>query len=91
MKLQEMKEELNADTISKRGDVYTIRVEFFYTHGFTSEKLARRVIARFPNAEIVEHHENWAPFRGGANTYNSSHWMVSFKLPARSEEMVVLP
>lgn len=80
MKTNDIKDMLDADTISKKGDVYTIRREFFYSHGGSSEGLANKVKKVFPNAVIVDHGEHWAAFRGGASVAQSSHWWVKFKL-----------
>jgi hypothetical protein len=68
------------DAVSKKGDVFTVRRGFFYTHGMTSEKLWHAIQRRFPNAVLVEHTDQWKSFRGGADLRNSSHFCVKFTL-----------
>ncbi len=81
----ELKEKMPfADTVSMRDGVITIRRGFFYRMGGSSEKFAARVKEVFPNAEIIDHGEHWAAFRGGASVRNSSHWWVKFTLGTRS-------
>ena len=80
MKNIEIKDILNADTLSKKDGIYTARWEFFYRFGKTFHDYVDRVKRKFPNAQIIEARENWKPFRGGASTANSSHWYVKFKL-----------
>ncbi len=79
-KLQDVREALRADTISRKDDVITIRRGFFYTNGFTAEKLEQRVRAAYPSAQIVDSGEIWKTFRGGASVAQSSHWFVKFTL-----------
>lgn len=80
MSSKELKEKTGVDTVSKKGDVYTVRKEFFYTGGKSATDLANRVLAAFPDAKIVDKGETWKPFKGGASTANSSHWWVKFTL-----------
>lgn len=81
MKLQEIKDTLGADTISKKGTVITVRKSFFYTGGFTPQAYVTKVLAAFPGAKIIDSGEIWRPFRGGASVAQSSHWYVKFELP----------
>ncbi len=83
MKLSDIKDKLNADTISRRDGVITIRREFFYTNGFNSGILAERVRRTFPQATIIDNGEVWKPFNGAAPTARSSHWWVTFRLPEK--------
>jgi uncharacterized C2H2 Zn-finger protein len=78
--MQNVKSMLGVDTISKKGDIITVRKEFFYTFGKTAEDFVNRVKEKYPNAEIVDYGETWKPFRGGASTANQSHWYVKFRL-----------
>ena len=77
---KEVKEKCQVDTCSKNKGVFTVRVEFFYTHGRTSEWLKRKVLEAYPQASIVDCGEIWKPFNGGASVANSSHWFVKFTL-----------
>lgn len=79
-KLDVMKCEIGADTISKRNGVYTARKEFFYTKGKTAADFVKRVTDAYPGAKILDSGEVWKPFKGGATTANSSHWFVKFTL-----------
>lgn len=79
--LEDVRFELGASTISKRGNVITIRKSFFYKHGFTTEMLEAKVLAKFPGATIVDSGEIWKAFRGGATIAQQSHWFVKFELP----------
>lgn len=76
--LKEVKDKLYADSYSKKDGVFTVRHEFFYTHGRTAEQFRDEVLKAFPAATIVDFGEVWKPFRGGASTANSSHWFVKF-------------
>lgn len=78
--LTELRKTLRVSTISKRNGVYTARKEFFYTNGYTASMLADKIRAAYPAAKILETAEIWKPFRGGASTANSSHWLVRFTL-----------
>lgn len=74
-----------ADTCSRKGDVYTVRREFFYTHGRSSHDFAEALKADIQAdgkwvVTVLDHGEVWKPFRGGATTANSSHWWVKFTL-----------
>lgn len=68
----------NFDSYSVKGGVFTVRREFFYTHGVTAKHQVLSVKKHIPNAVIVDSGEVWKPFRGGATTANSSHWFVKF-------------
>lgn len=80
MKLNELKHEFGFDTISKKAGVITGRRQFYYRSGGSSQKYVDRILAKYPNAKIVDHGEHYAPFRGGSSTANSSHWYVKFSL-----------
>jgi hypothetical protein len=71
---------VHPSTLSKRGGVFTARRSFFYTHGKTSEMFANDIKKALPNAEIIEHQEQWRAFRGGASVADQSHWWVKFKI-----------
>lgn len=68
------------DTVSKRGDTFTARRGFFYTHGNSSDKIAAAIQRLIPGAVIVDHEEIWKSFRGGAELRNSSHFCVKFRI-----------
>lgn len=80
MKLQDMKALINATSLSKRNGVYTARKGFFYRHGKDSGTFAQRIADEL-NATILDHGEQWTPFRGGAPVARSSHWWVKFTVP----------
>lgn len=80
MKTEEMRNKIMADTLSKKGDIYTARKGFFYSHGGSSEIFANRIKDRIPNVIIIDHGEQWKPFRGGASVAQSTHWWVKFKI-----------
>ena len=80
MTLQEIKEAVHCDTISRKNGVITIRRGFFYSHGGSADKIAARVLTAYPTATIVDSGEVWKPFRGGASVANQSHWYVKFTL-----------
>ncbi len=66
------------DTLGKNRDGnWIIRRGFFYTNGFTSEKLASAV--KEAGFDVIDHAEIWKPFRGGASTANQSHFRVEFR------------
>jgi hypothetical protein len=78
---------IGIDSLSKRGDVFTARLGYFYTHGKNAEDFATSVQERVQNylgigskVKIVDSGDHWAPFRGGASTAKSSHWWVRFKV-----------
>lgn len=80
--VQQVKETIHFDTVSKKDGVFTCRKEFFYRHDRSAEKYAAEVLKAFPNAVIIETAEIWKPFRGGASTRNSSHFLVRFSVKA---------
>ncbi len=69
------------DTLSQKNGVWTARREFFYTHGVTAQQIADQITAVVPGAVVTETAEVWKPFRGGASTACSSHWLVRFTVP----------
>jgi hypothetical protein len=76
MKLNEIKEAVAVDSVSRKGDVITLRRQFFYRHGKTSADLAERAKLALPGFEVIDHGEHYAAFRGGASVAKSSHWWV---------------
>ena len=84
-----IKQIASVDTASKRSGVFTVRREFFYTHGKTAQDFADRVAAELQEAgykiDVVDKGEKWAAFRGGASTANSSHWWVKFTDQTKSK------
>lgn len=80
MKTEEIRQLIRADTLSKKGDIYTARRGFFYTSGGTSEAFANRIRDVIPSARILDHGEVWKDFKGGASVANQSHWWVKFKI-----------
>ena len=78
--MEEMQQKICADALSKRQGIYTARDEYFYRHGKTEQDLVNKIKAVFPNANIIEAGDHWAPFRGGASVARSSHWFVKFTI-----------
>jgi len=73
--------EYSVETVGKNKDGnIVVRKGFFYTHGASAESFAHVVRLKLRaaglKAEVVESGEVWRPFRGGANTANSSHWFA---------------
>lgn len=80
MKLQDIKHELGADSISKKDGVITIRRGYFYRMNNSEQKIAEKVKVLFPNAEILDMGDHYASFRGGQSVAQGSHFWVKFKL-----------
>ena len=82
MTTKEIRERLEGrvafSSLSRKGEVFTLRRGFFYTHGFTAEKYCEQVKTVFPTAVIVDSGEIWKPFRGGAKVSAQSYFYVSF-------------
>ena len=70
------------DTLSYKLGVWKFRRGFYYTHGQDSDKLAAKIFEALKqfDCHIIERHEIWKPFRGGASIANQSHWLVVFTL-----------
>ncbi len=73
------------DSVSKRGDVFTARIGFYYPSGRTSQELADRITEAIPAATIIDHGEIWKPFRGDATVAQGSHWWVTFTIAAEAK------
>jgi len=86
MNLREVRDKLSgiADMVSAKGNVFTARLGFFYTHGYDADKMAARIVAAIPGAKVIDKGEVWKPFRGGAGIAQQSHWWVRFEVPATS-------
>ena len=78
LKLADIKNLLDADSISKRGDIITIRKGYFYRMGQSTQSFIDKVIKAFPNAEIIDSGDHYASFRGGSSIAQGSHWFVKF-------------
>lgn len=85
MKLKELKEKIHADGYSVKNGVFTLRWGFFYTMGKNTQTHIDKVKAVFPDAEILHAQEIWKAFSGGSSLANSSHWVVKFTLPTRTD------
>ncbi len=88
-KLTDIKNLINADTLSKKGDIYTARKGYFYTHGKSEDDFAKSIEQALPSCKIVGKGAHWASFRGGASVANSSHWWVKFELPEATTKAVM--
>ena len=80
MSLMELKELLAMDSISKKGNIITVRKGFFYTRGRTVHDLIVDILLNFPAAQIVKSETRVKPFKGGGTISQNSHWRVSFIL-----------
>ncbi len=82
MKLEELKMKLGCTVLSVRKGVYTAKWSYFYRHGRTPEGLAEVVLAKFPNASIIEKGDHWHGFVGGARAGSAqdSYMWVRFTL-----------
>ena len=80
MKLKDIKSKIRVDSLSIRKGIYTARKTFYYTHGKNSSDLADRIINELNNVTIIDHGQQWTPFRGGSSVAKSSHWWVKFTL-----------
>ena len=76
----EIKDKLFVDKVAVSKGVYKIYQGFFYTHGYTAEKLAEKVKSVFPEAKIIGSGEQWKDFKGGESIEKQSHWWVKFNL-----------
>lgn len=74
MTLSEIKHKVGADTISRKGDVITVKRGFFYRMGNSEDTFAENVKRAYPNAEIIEAKEVWRQWPG------HSYWYVKFRL-----------
>ena len=80
------------DHIAKRKGNFIFRRGFFYTNGGTSKSFADCILSavtgelsqrqRFAGmtASIVNHGEQWKPFKGGAPLVKQSHWWVEIAI-----------
>lgn len=80
MKLQDIKNLLCVDTVSRKDGVITVRKGFYYKMGKSSQDMVNKVKERLPNAEILDSGEHGAAFRGGASVAQGSHWYVKFRV-----------
>lgn len=70
---------MSCDMVSKnRKGNFVVRRSYYYTHGFTEEKLAEMIKQRFPDANIIKTWNQWKAFKGGASIQNQSHFGVEF-------------
>jgi len=75
---------IGADSVSHKDGIFTVRNEFFFTHGHTAEDFAQRVKQSLETprlaVEIVAQGTEYKPFRGGAGVAKNSHWWVKFRV-----------
>lgn len=76
--ISQIKEKINADTYSRKGDVITVRRQFFYTHGLKTQDFIDDIKRVFSNANILDSGQRFVPFNGGSSVAKSSHWFVKF-------------
>ena len=78
LSMKTIKEKISADSYSRKDDVITVRIGFFYTMGRTTENLINSVLKSFPGAKIIDSGIKWKSFRGGDTISQGSHWFVKF-------------
>jgi hypothetical protein len=79
--IETLEDVLSASKVSKKqGGSYKAMWSYFYTHGATPEKYVQKVLNKYPNAEIIDKGDNWAPFKGGAPIERQSYMWVQFKI-----------
>lgn len=78
--MKQVKEAINADSYSKKGEVFTLRRGFFYKFEKTEENLVEDILEAIPTAKIIDSGEYYTAFRGGASIANQSHWWVKFSV-----------
>lgn len=79
-RLAEIRDKVRVDTASVKNGVYTVRLGFYYTGGYTPDNFAAAVLKSFPEATVLEFGEVWKSFRGSAPVAQQSHWFVKFTL-----------
>jgi len=70
------------DVFCSKGNFVVLK-GYFYTNGYTPEKLAERVanvLAPDYQIEVVNMQQVWKPFRGGDTVRKGSHFRVDFKV-----------
>ena len=77
---KDVEEKLGGNQVTVSKGVFKVRMGYFYTHGYTAERLVAEVLAAFPNATILDSGNVWRAFRGGASVANQSHWYVRFTI-----------
>jgi hypothetical protein len=84
MKLGQVHDIVDGDTLSVKGGIYTYRRGFFYTNGCTSEQCASNILRKLKESgltgEVIDHGEKWTRFIGGAPLARQSHWWVKFRI-----------
>jgi len=64
----------------KDGSIRVMSPYFYRGQGGTEESLKAKVLAAFPNAEIVQTGDQFTNFVGGAPVHKQSHIYVIFKV-----------
>ena len=74
------------DTISKRGDIFTVRKAFLadFTNDIHASLLEFIIQRHFPTAKIIERGRVIKSYRQKARLSKTNHWFVKFTL---NEEM----
>ena len=80
MTLKEIKEKINAGSISQKDGIITVRFGYFYRMERSAKKYAEKIKEIFPSATIIEKGDHSTSFRGGASLANSSHFYVKFTI-----------
>lgn len=83
--LKFIRENVFADQISKnRAGNIIFRKGYYYRHGQDAQSFANNIENQLKNlnidAVLVEYHDIFKPFRGGASLAQSSHFYAEFKL-----------
>jgi len=64
--------------VGYRKGVFTVRREFYYSHGKTERDLEQDILKVVPTARILGSARIDNPFRGGEGVRRNSHWWVAF-------------
>ena len=85
LRLEEIKDILHMDTISRRSGIITVRHSYYYRFGKTVESYEARIKEHFPNAKILESGDHFASFRGVQSVVAGSHFFVKFILEEQAQ------
>ncbi len=73
--LKEMRKKIETEFehVSLRNGVFTVKKYFFYTLGYSSDKMWEKVKTLFPEAVLIDHRDDWN------NWPKPSYFVVKFK------------
>lgn len=80
-----------ADDVSFSNGVYTFRQGYYYRSGGSSGSFAQRISDQLKSLgfkfELINHDDQWRPFKGGASLKAQSHFWAAFKIKDREKTM----